>query len=77
MLNLEFCAGSGNGSAGLLNNSANAMSATRYSNCVLANNGTFGVANNGVAAVETRGNNTITGNGTAPTSGTIGFFLPM
>ncbi len=74
---LESCTGSENGTYGLLANSANAASILRYSNCALANNGSFGVANNGSGIVESRGNNTITGNGTAPTSGTIGSFLPM
>ena len=74
---LESCTGSENGTHGLLANSANAASILRYSNCALANNGSFGVTNNGSGIVESRGNNTITGNGTAPTSGTIGSFLPM
>ena len=77
VLNLESCTGSENGTYGVLNNSANVTSAVRYSNCSLTNNGSFGAANNGSGIVESRGNNTITGNGTAPTSGTIGSFLPM
>ena len=77
VLNLEFCTGSENGSDGLLNNSNNALSVARYSNCVFTDNGGFGVIVVTSATVETRGNNTITGNGTAPTSGTIVTFSPM
>jgi hypothetical protein len=77
VLNLEFCAGSENGFAGLIGESANALSVASYSNCVFSNNGSYGVERTDPGTVETRGNNTITGNGTAPTSGTIGTFLPM
>ena len=77
VLNLEFCTGSENGIDGLFGDSGNASSAARYSNCVFANNGSFGVAHSASGTVETRGNNTITGNGTAPTSGAIMTFPPM
>ena len=80
VLNLEFCTGSENGSNGLAFDSFNALTVARYSNCVFANNGNFGVVvGNPLATgtVETRGNNTITGNTSGPTSGTIGTFSPM
>ena len=77
ILNLEFCSASGNGiGRGVLGFSTNVASRVRYSNCIFANNGTYGVDQVG-STVESRGNNTITGNGTAPTHGTIGSFLPM
>lgn len=74
VLNVEFCTGSENGVAGLWGNSPNASSAARYSNCVFANNGLFGVRKFNVGTVETRGNNTLKGNGTAPTDGAITTF---
>ena len=77
VLNLEYCTGSENGDAGLIAGSVNASSAVRYSNCVFANNGGHGVTNNSSGNVETRGNNTITGNVSGPTSGTIGSFSSM
>jgi hypothetical protein len=77
VLNLEFCTGSENAADGLVNSSANALSVARYSNCVFANNASYGVMNDLSGTVETRGNNTITGNGTAATYGTIGSFSPM
>ncbi len=77
VLNLEFCTGSENGQAGLFSNSGNALTTVRYSNCVFANNGQYGVSRLSSGTVESRGNNTITGNGTAPTFGTIGTFAPM
>lgn len=77
VLNLEFCAGSENRINGLAGNSTNAQSVVRYSNCVFADNGVYGVARNAAETLESRGNNTITGNGTAPTFGTIGSFSPM
>ena len=77
VLNLEFSTGSENDFVGLVGASMNALSAVRYSNCVFANNGTFGVSRGGSDTVESRGNNTITGNGIAPTFGTIGTFPPM
>ena len=77
VLNMEFCTGSENGSDGVLGNSANALSVVRYSNCVFANNGVYGVERVGAGTFETRGNNTITGNGLAPTFGVIGTFPPM
>ena len=77
VLNLEFCTGSDNGSVGLIGGSGNAQSVARYSNCVLANNAVYGVQRFGTGTFETRGNNTITGNGTLPTSGTIGSFSPL
>jgi hypothetical protein len=75
VLNLEFCTGSEDGSSGLYGNSSNALSVARYSNCVFANNGGYGVFCN--TNFETRGNNTITGNVGGPTSGsgTIATFL--
>ena len=60
----------------MVGNGTNALSVARYSNCVFANNGNFGVAQSNAGTIETRGNNTITGNGTA-TSGVIGTFSPM
>lgn len=77
VLNLEFCSGSENNFAGLVNQSSNGASATRYSNCVFAHNGAFGAERSSSGTLETRVNNTITGNGSAPTSGTIGSFPPM
>jgi hypothetical protein len=76
VLNLEFCSGSENGGDGLFAGSTNAQSVARFSNCVFANNGSYGVARAG-GTLETRGNNTITGNGITPTFGTIGTFSPM
>ena len=43
----------------------------------LPHNGIFGVLNNSAGTFQSRGNNTITGKGTAPTSGTITPFSPM
>jgi hypothetical protein len=77
VLNLEFCTGSENAFDGLTGDSTNAQSAARYSNCVFANNGQFGVDRKNAGIFATRGNNTIIGNVTAPTSGTIGSFSPM
>jgi hypothetical protein len=75
VLNLEFCAGSGNSQYGLLTASTNAQSAVRYSNCVFTNNG-VGVVNGGSGTMETRQNNTVTGNG-IPTFGPIISFPAM
>jgi len=77
VLNLEFCTGADNITDGLDSNSATALSVVRYSNCVFANNGTFGVAQGGSGTVETRGNNTITGNGVTNTNGAIIPFSPL
>jgi Right handed beta helix region len=77
LLNLEFCVGSQNGIDGLTANSGNASSATRLSNCVFTNNVSVGVSRAGAETVESRGNNTITGNGSGPTTGTIGSFSPL
>ena len=77
LLNVEFCSGSENSFAGLAGASTNAQSVARYSNCVFANNSVYGVQQLLSTTFETRGNNTITGNGSAPTNGTIGTFLPM
>jgi hypothetical protein len=77
VLNLEFCTGSENGNSGLHGNSGTALSVVRYSNCVFTNNGNFGVAHVGGETIESRGNNTITGNTNGPTSGVIGTFPPM
>jgi hypothetical protein len=76
ILNLEFCSGSEN-LVGLSGASANAQTVARYSNCVFANNGTYGVVRYGSETYESRGNNTITGNSIAPTAGGIGSFSPM
>lgn len=75
VLSLEFCGGSGNSQYGLLTASTNAQSAVRYSTCVFTNNG-IGVVNGGSGTLETRQNNTVTGNG-SPTYGPIISFLPM
>jgi hypothetical protein len=77
VLNLEFCSGSENTFAGLVGGSPNASSVARYSNCVFANNGTYGVERSSSGTFESRGNNTTTGNGTAPTAGTIGSYPPL
>jgi hypothetical protein len=77
VLHLEFCTGSENGHDGLLGDSTNVLSVASYSNCVFANNGFYGVGQARSGSVETRGNNTITGNGTAPTFGVISSFSPM
>jgi hypothetical protein len=77
VLNLEFCEGSENVNNGLTSVSSNAQSAALYSNCVFTNNGAFGVKQLQSGSVKTRGNNTITGNASGPTSGTIGPFSPM
>ena len=78
VLNLEFCTGSDNGYGGVAGGSTNAGSVVRYSNCVFANNGLFGVQRVGTGTFETRGNNTITGNPSGNTSGgAIGSFSPM
>jgi hypothetical protein len=71
VLNVEFCTGSANGVAGLWGNSPDASSSTRYSNCVFSNNALYGVRRFNAGTVQTRGNNTIRGNGTGPTDGTI------
>ncbi len=76
-LTLEFCTGSENTFDGLVGNSSNAQSAARYSNCVFAHNGNYGVERLNVGTVETRGNNTITGNVLGTTNGAIGSFLPL
>jgi hypothetical protein len=76
-LNLESCSGSENFSIGLATLSGNASSAARYSNCVFSNNGSFGVSNIGSGVLQTRSNNTLTGNGTAPTNGTVTTFPAM
>ena len=77
VLNLEFCTGSENTNNGLAGFSSNAQSVARYSNCVFANNGAHGVNHFSSGIFETRGNNTITGNGTAPTNGVIGTLTPL
>jgi Right handed beta helix region len=71
VLNLESCAGSENALSGLVGFSTNASSAARYSNCVFANNGGNGVLNAGTGTLETRANNTITGNPSGAASGAI------
>jgi hypothetical protein len=77
ILNLEFCSGSENGITGLLSDTSNASSRVRYASCVFANNEAFGVNRASTGTIESRGNNTITGNLSGPTSGTIGSFSPM
>jgi hypothetical protein len=77
LLSLEFCSGSENSADGLFSSSTNALTHARYSNCVFSNNGTYGVAAAGAGTVETRGNNTITGNYSGATHGVIGPFSPM
>ena len=77
VLNLEFCTGSEDSTAGLYSDNSNPLSTTRYSNCVFANNTGYGVIRDNAGAVESRGNNTITGNGAGPTLGAIGTFPPM
>jgi parallel beta helix pectate lyase-like protein len=77
VLNLEFCTASENDFDGLISNSDNAQSVARYSNCVFANNGHVGVVRINSGTLETRGNNTITGNTSGATSGVIGSFSPM
>jgi hypothetical protein len=74
VVNLEFCTGSENSIVGLLFGSSSALSAMRYSNCIVANNGGFGVNNGGSGTIKSHGNNTITGNGLGATNGTIGSF---
>ncbi len=75
VLILESCTASANGVDGLFAGSTNAQSVVRYSHCVFANNAR-GVRQINSSVVESRGNNTLTANGT-PTSGTIGMFSPM
>ncbi len=77
ILNLESCTASGNFGDGLFAGSTNASSRVRFSNSVFSNNGGFGVKQSSADVVESRGNNTITGNTDGPTSGTIGSFLPI
>ncbi len=77
ILNLEFCSGSGNMFEGLESNSANASSLVSYSNCVFSNNGNWGVLRSNLGTVETRTNNTMTGNFLAQTSGLIVFLAPL
>ena len=77
VLSLEFCTGSENGSEGLSSGSSNALTLARYSNCTFANNGSFGVSQSSAGVVESRANNSITGNVSGATSGTIGTYLPM
>ena len=75
VLILEFCTASESGNDGLIGESGNALSVVRYSNCVFSNNGGSGVHRDS-GIVETRGNNTITGNSGGDTLGAIGTFLP-
>jgi Right handed beta helix region len=77
LLNLEFCSGSGNAADGLVGGGANASSVARFSNCVFAYNGSFGVDRFIPGTLESRGNNSVTGNTGGPTSGTIGSFSPI
>ena len=50
---------------------------TRMTNSVFADNGQYGVMRTNSSVCQSRGNNTITGNGLGPTSGTISSFPPM
>jgi hypothetical protein len=77
VLNMEFCAGSENNIYGLYGSSLNAASAASYSNCVFSNNVQYGVVSSGPGVVESRTNNTIEGNGIAPTFGSPTSFPPM
>jgi hypothetical protein len=77
VLNLEFCSGSENAWFGLYAGSTNAASAVSYSNCVFSNNGQYGVARDSNPTLESRVNNTIEGNGLAPTFGSPTVFAPM
>lgn len=70
-LNLEYCAGSENGTEGLVGHS---NSAVRYSHCVFSNNGAFGVRQFSTGVVESRTDNSITGNTMGATSGVIGSY---
>ena len=74
VLQLESCTGSSNGLDGLFNNSINAASVSRYSNCVFANNGQYGVDRQGAGMIETRSNSSLTGNGSVAIHGTLGGF---
>jgi hypothetical protein len=75
LFSLEFCTGSANVYAGLGAGSSNAASVVRFSNCVFANNGQFGVDHASAGTVQSRGNNTVTGNGTSTFNGnSITFF---
>lgn len=62
---------------GVLSDGTNASSAARYSNCVFTNNGAYGVGRFHAGTLETRGNNTLTGNTFGPAANTIGSFSPM
>jgi hypothetical protein len=77
VLNLESCTASENAGSGLAGYSGNGQSVARYSNCVFANNTAFGVNQTGSEVYQSRGNNTITGNGSGATNGTMGSFSPL
>jgi hypothetical protein len=77
VLNLEFCTGSHNAFYGVISNSNNSLSVVRYSNCVFSDNVVYGVFQGSSGVAQTRGNNTITGNGAAPTTGAITSFSSM
>jgi hypothetical protein len=62
LLSLELCSGSSNGLEGALGNSANSSSALTLSNSVFNNNGGFGAKRASLAPLQTRTNNTMTGN---------------
>jgi len=74
VINLESCSASENVSDGVYNGNSNAGSAIRFSNCVFANNGSYGVYRFDAGTCESRGNNTVTGNGTAASFGAMGSF---
>ncbi len=76
-LNLESCSGSQNGQYGLLGLSANAASRVRFSNCTFANNVQYGLARFQSGLFESRGNNTVTGNGSGAANAAIGSYAPM
>ncbi len=77
ILVLDFCTGSGNSALGLTNGSANATSQTYLSNCVFANNGTYGVGKLFSGTMWSRGNNTATGNAAGPSVGGISTYLGL
>ncbi len=75
VLHLEYCSISEN-SSGLIAKGMSNQTQARYSNCVFANNGAIAVTQASSALVQSRGNNSFSGN-FATTTGTIGSFSPM
>jgi hypothetical protein len=74
LVSLESCSGSQNTRYGLNGSNFDAGSATRFSNCVFTNNHSYGINSAFSGVVESRGNNTVTGNSSGPTFGTVGSF---